>query len=249
MKHLDGRSRGWWSVLVLVACGIVLTSQDSSAAPPPKRVTVDERVAEHGEQARARLAPLFAEARIPYPPQSVTLVGLKRERQVQLYATSPSGVTRFIRSYPVLGASGQLGPKLAEGDFQVPEGIYRIEALNSNSLFHLSLRVDYPNGFDRARAKEEGRRRLGSDIMIHGGGASTGCLSIGNPGIEELFVLAADVGRANVSVILTPFDLRSGKLTPELRAARPWTPQLYGQIQRELAMLPLPKEQGVLAGR
>ena len=33
--------------------------------------------------------------------------------------------------------SGTLGPKLREGDRQVPEGLYGIESLNPNSLFHL----------------------------------------------------------------------------------------------------------------
>ena len=57
----------------------------------------------------------------------------------------------MICVYPVLGASGVLGPKLKEGDRQVPEGVYRVPELNPNSDFHLSLRLDYPNEFDRAQ--------------------------------------------------------------------------------------------------
>jgi len=49
-------------------------------------------------------------------------------------------------------------PKLKEGDQQVPEGIYRIESLNPNSLYHLALRVNYPNQEDRRRAIEDGRK-------------------------------------------------------------------------------------------
>ena len=57
---------------------------------------------------------------------------------------------------PVLGASGGLGPKLREGDRQVPEGVYSIVYLNPNSVAHLSLALGYPNAFDRAHA--DGRR-------------------------------------------------------------------------------------------
>jgi murein L,D-transpeptidase YafK len=139
------------------------------------------------------------------------LAGFKREKVVHLYAAGETEAPRFVHAYPVLAASGQLGPKLAEGDRQVPEGIYRIESLNPNSRFHLSLRLDYPNQFDRARAQEEGRQELGGDIMIDGAASSIGCLAIGDPAIEELFVLVADVGRENVSVILSPVDLRTVK--------------------------------------
>lgn len=73
-----------------------------------------------------------------------------------------------IKSYPILAASGSIGPKLRESDMQVPEGVYQIESLNPNSQFHLSLRVNYPNEFDREQARIDGRAQLGGDIMIHG---------------------------------------------------------------------------------
>ena len=75
-----------------------------------------------------------------------------------------------------------------EGDKQVPEGFYRIELLNPNSRYHLSLRVNYPNADDIERAREDRRDllNLGGDIMIHGGAESIGCIAIGNPAIEHL---------------------------------------------------------------
>ncbi len=71
---------------------------------------------------------------------------LKQERRVELYAQNSVAESswRFIRSYPILAASGHLGPKLREGDWQVPEGIYAVESLNPNSHYHLALHVDYP---------------------------------------------------------------------------------------------------------
>ena len=48
--------------------------------------------------------------------------------------------------------SGQLGPKLREGDHQVPEGFYAIAPgqMNPNSHYYLSFNVGYPNAYDRA---------------------------------------------------------------------------------------------------
>ena len=203
--------------------------------------TVEDRVAEHGVAARSRLAPYFEAAGVPYPPARLVLAGFKQEKVLELYASDASGSLRFIRSYLVLAASGQLGPKLAEGDRQVPEGLYRIESLNPNSRFHLSLRVNYPNAFDLARAEEEGRRGLGGDIMIHGADVSVGCLAIGDPAIEELFVLVAEVGRDNVSVVLSPVDLRRSSLPSGLVPPRPWVAGLYEEVRAALAALPLPQ--------
>lgn len=134
--------------------------------------------------------------------------------------------------YPLLGASGGPGPKLREGDRQVPEGFYTIESLNPNSLFHLAIRVSYPSQEDREHAAAEGRERLGGDIMIHGKTASVGCLAMGDPAIEELFVLADRVGLANVEIVLAP------GLHPAPPAGAPaWVSDLYGRLSARLDAL------------
>ena len=138
----------------------------------------------------------------------------------------------------MLGASGAAGPKLAEGDQQVPEGIYSIDELNPNSRYHLSLRVGYPNDFDRARGREEGRKDLGGDIMIHGGASSVGCLAVGDEAVEELFVLAADCGLANTRLILSPVDFRKRELPLSCWSLPGWTEDLYAELRKELAELP-----------
>ncbi len=204
--------------------------------------TIADRLAEHGAAARARLAPSFAAAGVSYPPRGVVLIGLKEERLLELHAAGPDGVFHFVRDYPVRAASGAAGPKLRRGDHQVPEGIYQVEALNPNSRFHLSLRLDYPNAFDRARAAEDGRSDLGGDIMIHGEAASKGCLAMGNPAAEELFVLAADTGMPNVTVILAPRDLRQQSLG-EAAPLPAWTAGLYQRIREELAKYPKRRSQ------
>jgi hypothetical protein len=202
--------------------------------------TVHSRVAQYGYRARNRLTPYFEQAGVEYPPRAIMLVGLKKERRLELYAGESYSELEFIRDYPVRGASGFLGPKLRQGDRQVPEGVYRIDAMNPNSSYHLSLRVNYPNAFDRQMASIEGRYDLGGDIFIHGKDVSAGCLAMGDDVAEELFVLVADNRTGFVRVILSPVDFRSGKrpvYTPDMPA---WTPTLYRQIKQELNKLPAP---------
>ncbi len=115
-----------------------------------------------------------------------------------------------------------------EGDGQVPEGLYRIESLNPNSSYHLSMKLNYPNTFDLKQAKSEGRDRPGSNIFIHGKSVSIGCLAMGDSAIEELFVLATDVGRKNIQVAIAPTDPRIKLLQTTTQPA--WVGQLYDNL-------------------
>ncbi|MEM7394767.1 MAG: hypothetical protein AAF492_20740, partial [Verrucomicrobiota bacterium] len=125
--------------------------------------TVEDRVEQVGEAAAARWRPYVEKAGVDWPPKRVALLGFKFEQLLEVYADG-----HYLRAYPVLAASGAPGPKLKEGDQQVPEGIYAIDFLNPNSRYHLSMRVNSPNAFDRKMAEAEGRTGLGGDIMIHG---------------------------------------------------------------------------------
>jgi murein L,D-transpeptidase YafK len=144
---------------------------------------------------------------------------------------------RLVRSFPILAASGHAGPKLREGDRQVPEGLYRIESLNPNSRFHLALRVGYPNASDLEHAAGDGRANLGGDIMIHGGAASIGCIAIGDLAIEEVFVLAAETGIERIALIIAPFDLRARPDESAWPQEPRWVPDLYRAIAEAMAPL------------
>jgi hypothetical protein len=198
--------------------------------------TTEERLRQYGPAVEARLRGTFAAAGLPYPPPELAYVAFKDTRRLEVYGrASPEGPWRFVKAYPVLGASGGLGPKLAEGDEQVPEGLYRAEFLNPNSRFHLSIRLDYPNAFDRRMAQADGRRRLGGDIMIHGGSASIGCLAMGNPAAEDLFVLAALARRKRLTVLISPTDFRIEPAPARMAAAQPaWVRTLYASLRVEL---------------
>jgi murein L,D-transpeptidase YafK len=206
-----------------------------------KAKTVAERLTQFGDAARARWKPYFNKAQTAYPPAGVKLVALKTEQVLQVYAVEKSGRSHWIHAYPILAASGVPGPKLQEGDGQVPEGIYPIESLNPNSRFHVALRVGYPNAFDRSQAERDGRTKLGGDIMIHGSSVSVGCLAMGDVAAEDLFVLAADTGLPNVTLIIAPVDFRAGKMVPKVVNLPDWSSILYSQIKVQLAKLPPPE--------
>ncbi len=201
------------------------------------RRTVVERLAEFGDAVHNRLAAQFREVGMDYPPKKIIFVGLKKERVLEVWVSNGSARFQHLKSYPILGASGTLGPKLSKGDGQVPEGIYKIESLNPNSLYHLALRVNYPNSFDKAKGTLDGRAELGSDIMIHGKSASIGCLAMGDQAAEDLFVLAAEAGIENIAVILSPVDFRLRGLPADMPILPRWTSELYASIQQELVKL------------
>lgn len=199
--------------------------------------SIADRLEEYGPAARARLKPYFQKAGIAYPPKNIVLVGLKQERLFEVWVSGDGKQFKLLRTYPILGASGVLGPKLREGDRQVPEGLYRVELLNPNSSYHLSLRVNYPNEFDLQQAKAEGRIQPGSDIMIHGKDVSIGCVAIGDPAIEEVFVLAAETGIKQVEIILAPVDFRKQAMPKQRKPLPAWTVELYKSIHEKLNQL------------
>ena len=206
-------------------------------APP----TIESVLARYGASARSSLRPRFARAGVAYPPKRIAILIFKRERRLSVWAAGDRQQWRFVRSYPVLAASGLSGPKLREGDYQVPEGLYGIEWLNPGSSYHLSMKVSYPNQFDRAMAKRDERAHLGGDIFIHGKNVSIGCVAIGDPAIEQLFTLVADTGISRTKVIIAPNDLRVAGAA--MREDMPlWISRLYTTIAAALADFPVALE-------
>ncbi|MEI7946084.1 MAG: L,D-transpeptidase family protein [bacterium] len=206
----------------------------SALAGCSRAATIDDRVAQYEARVQTRLAPLFKAQSIPYPPSKITLLALKEEKKLELHVLGTNGLYQLIKTYPILAASGTAGPKLKEGDLQVPEGFYEIESLNPNSRYHLSLRVNYPNAEDKNHAKEEGRTHLGGDIMIHGKALSIGCIAIGDPASEELFILAAKTGIKNICIIISPIDFRLRPIKDVPLETPAWIKSLYERLKTEM---------------
>ncbi len=164
---------------------------------------------------------------------------IKDQNRLLLYARE-NGRYKFVCSYKVLAASGVLGPKLREGDRQVPEGIYNL-TLEPNTPYHLALRLNYPNATDWRHAAEDGRPQPGSDILVHGNQCSIGCIAMGDPVSEELFIAAYDARDKDLPLIIAPVDLRKFKAPEASETDPPWLPQHYEEIKDALRAYPLPQ--------
>ena len=186
----------------------------------------------YGQRVSARFEPLCRAAKIPWPPKRVTLLAFKDEKMLEIWAAGESGPHRFLARYPILAASGRLGPKRKEGDRQVPEGIYDLPILNPNSHYHLSIRVDYPSAED-IKYLDGPRNTLGGDIYIHGSSVSIGCLAMGDEAIEELFCLVAQVPASMRKIVIAPVDFRRQPKAVD-GAQEAWVRERYQEIERRL---------------
>lgn len=195
-----------------------------------EKKTVSDVINTYGEEARSRLQPYFVKAGIAYPPKDLAFLAIKDTDLLEVWASNNSSWVK-VKEYVIQAASGQPGPKLVEGDRQVPEGIYNVIGLNPNSSYHLSMKLNYPNEFDQYWAQIENRTKPGSNIFIHGKSVSIGCLAMGDEAIEELFVLGSDTGISNIKVIITPSDPRIKSLTPP-KGSQHWVEKLYQNIER-----------------
>lgn len=212
-------------------------AQESGLASTGARGGMGEAITRYGAAAQRRLEPCFRGSGVAYPPERAALLAFKAERRLELWARD-SRAWIYVKRYRILAASGEAGPKLREGDRQVPEGIYRIVRLNPHSRFHLSMKLDYPNSFDLRYAASEGRRKPGNDIFIHGKARSAGCVAVGDPAIEELFVLVHALGIDNTRVLIAPRDLRWQPLSAGAAPRRGWVMRLYEILSDELGRFP-----------
>jgi len=168
-----------------------------------------------------------------YPTQ-LLLIAFKAEQILEMYAVF-NNATILIESYPFTGFSGTIGPKLKNGDKQIPEGIYSVEYLNPNSKFYLSMKINYPNDFDREKARLDGRVDLGGDIFIHGKDKTTGCIPVGDEAMAEIFVLVSKLDLDKVKVIICPHDFRKNEKYPVIPQIN-WSEELYDKLKKELSL-------------
>ncbi len=112
----------------------------------------------------------------------------KEENKVEIWKQKGNGRYDLLASYDICKMSGKLGPKFIEGDRQSPEGFYTVRPgqMNPNSSYHLAFNVGYPNAFDRAN------NRSGANIMVHGACSSSGCFSMNDGQMTEIYAVARE---------------------------------------------------------
>ena len=139
----------------------------------------------------------------------------KENRELELWMLhKPSQKFHHFKTWSIAAMSGELGPKLAEGDRQAPEGFYHVgrSRMKPDSRFHLAFNVGYPNAYDLAH------QRTGSFLMVHGNRVSIGCFAMTDPSIEEIYTLshmALKNGQGFFRVHIFPFHLTPDRLAKE----------------------------------
>jgi murein L,D-transpeptidase YafK len=121
--------------------------------------------------------------------QSPILVRLfKQEAELEVWKQDRSGRFTLLKTYPICRWSGDLGPKVREGDRQAPEGFYAISPgqMNPQSAYYLSFNTGYPNAYDRSLG------HTGSQLMVHGDCSSRGCYAMTDEQIAEIYALGRE---------------------------------------------------------
>jgi murein L,D-transpeptidase YafK len=145
----------------------------------------------------------------------------KEDSTLEVWKQDRTGRFALLNTYSICKYSGGLGPKIATGDWQAPEGFYDItpDQMNPYSSEYLAFNTGFPNAFDRSLG------RTGSFLMVHGGCASVGCYAMTDSGIEEIYGLVDEAfkgGQDKVQLQAFPFRMTTQNLARH--AADPNTP-------------------------
>jgi murein L,D-transpeptidase YafK len=198
-------------ILALVAAAVAPVACFGEGAPAlPEKAT---------RELPPAMLSLLAQKKMPKPSPILIRV-FKEESELEVWKQTTTGRFELLKLYPVCRWSGELGPKLHEGDYQAPEGFYAItpKLMNPNSNYYLAINIGFPNAFDAANDRD------GSFIMIHGNCASVGCYAMTDEQIAEIYGLARDAflgGQPALQVQAYPF-----RMTPDNLARHRTSPSM-----------------------
>jgi murein L,D-transpeptidase YafK len=130
----------------------------------------------------------------------------KEEGALEIWKAKTDNRFDKIADYKICAWSGRLGPKVKTGDRQAPEGFYNLTRanLNPNSKYYLAINTGFPNKYDAVNG------RSGSDLMIHGACSSSGCYSMTDEQVLEIYAFARDAfkgGQTSVQLQAFPFRM------------------------------------------
>ena len=198
-----------------------------------------------------------AKAEKPLPPKVLTQLkakGMERnapvmarifkeEGKVEIWKQKTNGRYDVIATYDICKWSGKLGPKFIEGDRQAPEGFYTVRPsqMNPKSSYHLAFNIGYPNAYDRAHG------RTGTNLMVHGACSSSGCYSMTDAQIEEIYAFGRDAfkgGQTEFQIQAFPF-----RMTPANMARYRQRPEFRVLEESQGRLRQLRDHQGAAEGR
>jgi murein L,D-transpeptidase YafK len=211
------------ATLALAGCGGILPKSSSLRAQQSLKQAVVDKLKSMGSS----------------PGQAMMIRIFKETNEFEVWKRTAAGGFKLFKTYDICAYSGGLGPKVAEGDRQAPEGFYNITPglMNPNSNYYLAFNTGFPNKFDRAWG------RTGSELMVHGDCSSRGCYSMTDEAIAEIYALARESfagGNPVVQLQIFPFRMTPQKLA--LYSTNPnidfWRDIKEGYDRFELAKVP-----------
>ena len=154
------------------------------------------------------------------PGEAMMVRIYKQDSQLEIWKRVKDGTFKLFKTYEICTFSGDIGPKIREGDRQSPEGFYTISRglMNPNSNYYLAFNLGFPNKFDRALG------RTGSNLMVHGECSSRGCYAMTDEQVAEIYAMARETfsgGNPTFQVQIYPF-----RMTPENLARHYDSPNL-----------------------
>jgi murein L,D-transpeptidase YafK len=189
---------------------LVVTAALAAASTPCLGENGKPLPARATKELPAELLSLLRQKKMP-KHSPILLRIFKEEAELEVWKQDSSGRFELLKTFPICRWSGDLGPKLYEGDRQAPEGFYTVtpELMNPNSNFYLAINMGFPNSFDKANGRD------GTFLMIHGDCSSMGCYAMTDEQISEIYSLARDSllgGRPSFQIQAYPFRLTPANL-------------------------------------
>jgi len=185
------------------SCGIALSifvagCSNAPQIPPAERPLPRDTMMLLGKKGMDSGAPVFIRV-------------FKEESELEVWKARDDGRFYHFKTYPICNWSGELGPKIAQGDKQAPEGFYTVAQpqMNPNSGFHLAFNLGYPNAYDRSL------RRTGEFLMVHGKCKSAGCYAMTDALMEEIYALVRESfngGQSSIQVHAFPFRMTEANM-------------------------------------
>ncbi len=188
------------TALVIAAIGVAGCNDSSMKdfAPHANKPLPDKILASMKAKGMTRTSPVMARI-------------FKEEGKLEIWKAKTNGRYDLVASYDICKWSGKLGPKYTEGDRQAPEGFYTVRPaqMNPRSSYHLAFNIGYPNVYDRANG------RTGSHLMVHGACSSSGCYSMTDAQIEQIYAFGRDAfqgGQTEFQIQAFPFRMTAANM-------------------------------------
>jgi murein L,D-transpeptidase YafK len=186
------------AALIVAGCTDTTLSGISSGGAKAEKPLPQKVVAKMKAKGMTRTSPVMARV-------------FKEEGKVEIWKQKNNGRYDIIAEYDICKWSGKLGPKFTEGDRQAPEGFYTVRPaqMNPQSSYHLAFNIGFPNAYDRANG------RTGANLMVHGACSSSGCYSMTDAQMEEIYAFGRDAfrgGQTEFQIQAFPFRMTAANM-------------------------------------